>query len=72
MGFIESFSMFQGYKKKDPKAAGELLLNTQKRSIHTHELHMSAIIMIRFCCCCCKDEQSESYSAPLSTGLNNQ
>ncbi|XP_056286582.1 uncharacterized protein zgc:162396 isoform X2 [Pseudoliparis swirei] len=31
MGFIESFSMFQGYKKKDPKAAGELLLNTQKR-----------------------------------------
>ncbi|TNN51799.1 putative methyltransferase [Liparis tanakae] len=31
VGFIESFSMFQGYKKKDPTAAGELLLNTEKR-----------------------------------------
>ncbi|XP_034417765.1 uncharacterized protein zgc:162396 [Cyclopterus lumpus] len=31
VGFIESMSMFQGYKKKDPKAAGELLLKTQKR-----------------------------------------
>ncbi|XP_059199017.1 putative methyltransferase DDB_G0268948 [Centropristis striata] len=31
VGFIESWSMFQGYKKKDPQAAEELLLNTQKR-----------------------------------------
>ncbi|XP_029315069.1 putative methyltransferase DDB_G0268948 [Cottoperca gobio] len=31
VGFIESFSMFQAYKKKDPQTAEELLLNTQKR-----------------------------------------
>ncbi|KAL7385460.1 hypothetical protein ABVT39_022070 [Epinephelus coioides] len=31
VGFIETWSMFQGYKKKDPQAAGDLLLNTQKR-----------------------------------------
>ncbi|XP_068428987.1 putative methyltransferase DDB_G0268948 [Clinocottus analis] len=31
VGYIESLSMFQGYKKKDPKAAEELLLKTQKR-----------------------------------------
>ncbi|XP_074514324.1 putative methyltransferase DDB_G0268948 isoform X1 [Sebastes fasciatus] len=31
VGFIESWSMFQGYKKKDPQTAEELLLNTQKR-----------------------------------------
>ncbi|XP_037345460.2 putative methyltransferase DDB_G0268948 [Pungitius pungitius] len=30
-GFIETWSMFQGYKKKDPEAAGQLLLTTQKR-----------------------------------------
>uniref|UniRef100_G3NC09 Zgc:162396 n=1 Tax=Gasterosteus aculeatus aculeatus TaxID=481459 RepID=G3NC09_GASAC len=31
VGFIETWSMFQGFKKKDPEAAGELLLTTQKR-----------------------------------------
>ncbi|XP_041663349.1 putative methyltransferase DDB_G0268948 [Cheilinus undulatus] len=31
MGFIESFSMFQAYQKKDPQRARGLLLNTQKR-----------------------------------------
>ncbi|XP_070694125.1 putative methyltransferase DDB_G0268948 [Pempheris klunzingeri] len=31
MGFIESWSMFQVYKNKDPQAAGDLLLNTQRR-----------------------------------------
>ncbi|XP_078119395.1 putative methyltransferase DDB_G0268948 [Sander vitreus] len=31
VGFIESWSMFQDYKKKDPQAAEDLLLNTQKR-----------------------------------------
>ncbi|XP_068592798.1 putative methyltransferase DDB_G0268948 isoform X2 [Cebidichthys violaceus] len=31
VGFIETWSMFQIYKKKDPKAADELLLKTQKR-----------------------------------------
>ncbi|XP_042350621.1 uncharacterized methyltransferase-like C25B8.10 [Plectropomus leopardus] len=31
VGFIESFSMFQGYKKRDPRTAEDLLLNTQKR-----------------------------------------
>ncbi|XP_049450603.1 putative methyltransferase DDB_G0268948 isoform X4 [Epinephelus fuscoguttatus] len=36
VGFIETWSMFQSYKKKDPQAAGDLLLNTQKRSsVHT-------------------------------------
>ncbi|XP_044072023.1 putative methyltransferase DDB_G0268948 [Siniperca chuatsi] len=31
VGFIESWSMFQAYKKIDPQAAKDLLLNTQKR-----------------------------------------
>ncbi|XP_041807262.1 putative methyltransferase DDB_G0268948 [Chelmon rostratus] len=31
VGFIESFSMFQAYKKKDPQSAEDLLLSTQKR-----------------------------------------
>lgn len=31
LGFIESFSMFQAFKKKDQKSAEDLLLNTQKR-----------------------------------------
>ncbi|XP_061579933.1 putative methyltransferase DDB_G0268948 [Cololabis saira] len=31
LGFIETWSMFQGYKKKDPKSAEDLLVNTQKR-----------------------------------------
>ncbi|KAM9347451.1 putative methyltransferase [Symphorus nematophorus] len=31
VGFIESLSMFQTYKKKDPQTAEDLLLNTQKR-----------------------------------------
>ncbi|KAM8856283.1 putative methyltransferase [Spinachia spinachia] len=31
VGFIETWSMFQIYKKKDPEAAAELLLTTQKR-----------------------------------------
>ncbi|KAM6979075.1 putative methyltransferase [Tautogolabrus adspersus] len=31
LGFIESFSMFQAYKKKDPQRARDLLLNAQKR-----------------------------------------
>lgn len=31
VGFIESWSMFQTYKSKDPKGAEELLVNTQKR-----------------------------------------
>ncbi|KAM9363987.1 putative methyltransferase [Pholidichthys leucotaenia] len=31
IGFIESWSMFQAYKKKDWKSAEELLSNTQKR-----------------------------------------
>ncbi|XP_070771276.1 putative methyltransferase DDB_G0268948 [Enoplosus armatus] len=31
VGFIESWSMFQAYKKKDPQNAEDLLLNTQKR-----------------------------------------
>ncbi|AWP12836.1 putative methyltransferase DDB G0268948 [Scophthalmus maximus] len=31
VGFIETWSMFQAYKKKDPQAANDLLLNTEKR-----------------------------------------
>nr|XP_019945160.1 PREDICTED: uncharacterized methyltransferase-like C25B8.10 [Paralichthys olivaceus] len=31
VGFIETLSMFQTYKKDDPQAANNLLLNTQKR-----------------------------------------
>uniref|UniRef100_A0A3B4ZFM1 Putative methyltransferase DDB_G0268948 n=1 Tax=Stegastes partitus TaxID=144197 RepID=A0A3B4ZFM1_9TELE len=31
VGFMESWSMFQIYKKKDPKRAEDLLANTQKR-----------------------------------------
>ncbi|TDH07139.1 hypothetical protein EPR50_G00120480 [Perca flavescens] len=31
VGFIESWSMSQDYKRKDPQAAEDLLLNTQKR-----------------------------------------
>ncbi|CAJ1078816.1 putative methyltransferase DDB_G0268948 [Xyrichtys novacula] len=31
VGLIESFSMFQIYKSKDPRCAQDLLLNTQKR-----------------------------------------
>lgn len=31
LGFIQSWSMFQTYKAKDPKGAEDLLLNTQKR-----------------------------------------
>lgn len=31
VGFIESWSMFQIYKRKDPRSAEELLLNIQKR-----------------------------------------
>lgn len=31
VGFIESWSMFQTYKTKDPKGAADLLVNTQKR-----------------------------------------
>ncbi|XP_053296607.1 uncharacterized protein LOC128456450 [Pleuronectes platessa] len=31
VGFIETLSMFQTYKEKDPQAANDLLLNTEKR-----------------------------------------
>ncbi|KAG7235130.1 hypothetical protein INR49_025235 [Caranx melampygus] len=31
MGFVESWSMFQTYRKADPQNSHELLLNTQKR-----------------------------------------
>nr|XP_046260577.1 putative methyltransferase DDB_G0268948 [Scatophagus argus] len=31
LGFVESWSIFQAYKKKDPKAAEDLLLKTQTR-----------------------------------------
>ncbi|XP_018537788.1 putative methyltransferase DDB_G0268948 [Lates calcarifer] len=31
VGFIETWSMFQAYRRKDPQTANDLLLNTQKR-----------------------------------------
>ncbi|XP_040912733.1 putative methyltransferase DDB_G0268948 [Toxotes jaculatrix] len=31
VGFIETWSMFQAYRKKDPQGAHDLLLNTQKK-----------------------------------------
>ncbi|KAM6934645.1 putative methyltransferase [Xenentodon cancila] len=34
IGFIETWSMFQAYKKKDPKSAEDLLDNTQKRFLN--------------------------------------